>query len=89
MGILKSCFTHCATIRSREWRINIWSIIEYKVVVDTVSRIVNADEVKADGDVSSSRSDDGPFAVSVVRVSAGVARAGEGAAVSIKSATTP
>lgn len=83
----KSCFTHCATIWSRGRRISIWSIIEYQIVLDTVSRIVNADEVKADGDKSSGRSNYGPFAVSVVWVSARIARAGEGAMVSIKSST--
>lgn len=88
MGILKSCFTHCAAIWSRGWRINVWSIIEHKIVLDTVSRIINADEVEADGNKSSSRSDDGPFAVSVVWVSARIPRAGEGAVVSIKSSTT-
>lgn len=85
---LNVCFTHCPTIWSRGRRISIWSIVEDKVVLDTVSRIINADKVKADRDRSSSGSNDGPFAVSVVWVSAWIARAGEGAAVSIKSSTT-
>lgn len=56
--------------------------------MDTFSGIVDADKVKADGDWSSSRSKDGPFAVSIVWVSARIARAGDGATVSIKSPTT-
>lgn len=84
----KICVTHCSTIWSRGWRIHIWSIEEYEIVLDTVSRIVNADKVKADSDKPSRWSNDGPFAVSVVGVSARVARAGEGAAVSVQSSTT-
>lgn len=62
--------------------------MEDEIILDTVSRVVNADKVKADCDKPSSRSNDGPLAVSVVRVSARIARAGEGAALSIESSTT-
>lgn len=77
MEIRKICVTHCSAIRSRGWRINIWSIEEYEIVLDTVSGIVNADKVKADGDKPSRWSNDGPFAVSVVWVSARIAGASE------------
>ena len=88
MAFLKAGYTHCPTIGPRGWRISIRSIIEQEVVLHTFSGIVDADEVKADGDRSSSRSKDGPFTVSIVWVSARIARAGDRAAVSIKSPTT-
>ena len=88
MDFLKACSTHCDTIGPGGWRISIGSIIEQEVVLDTFSGIVDADKVKADGDRSSSRSKDGPFTVSIVWVSAWIARAGDRAAVSIKSPTT-
>lgn len=78
----------CATVRSRGWRIRIRSIVEHEVVLDTLSGVINADKGKTDSDRSSTRSNDDPFAVSVVGVSAGIARAGDQAAVSIKSPAT-
>lgn len=56
--------------------------------MNTVSGVVDADQVKADGDKSFGRSNDGPFTVGVVWVRAGIAGAGEGAAVSLKSSPT-
>lgn len=67
------------------WRAGIRPIIEDEVVVSTVSWIVNADKVKPDGDRPPGGSNDGPLAVSVVRVCAGIARTAEHAAVSEQS----
>lgn len=81
-------FTHDATQWSKGWGVGVWTIKDYEVVLVTATRRVDTEKGKPDRDRPSRRSNNGPFTMSVVRVTARKARVGEYPFVAQKSPST-
>lgn len=81
-------FTHDATQRSKGWGVGVWTIKDYEVVLVTATRRVDTEKGKPDRDRPSRRSNNGPFTMSVVRVTVRKARVGEYPFVAQKSPST-